>query len=164
MGCTTSRSLEQATHASSATPKPTWINLKWLFQRSRAPISFALSSPTIDRVFGRFHIDLQTDNQPRYYLTPKNSNVQRTSLLEMIHVSKSRATLRGMLDGRRLVITLICTRHDTIMVQLRLQDYQPIHLIVWEDEVHRLQESMATTPETIVRNDSIEVSYDPILQ
>ena len=157
MGCTTSQSLEQAT------PKPTWINLKWLFQRSRAPISFALSSPTIDRVFGRFHIDLQTDNQPRYYLTPKNSNVQRTSLLGMIHVSKSRATLKGMLDGRRLVITLICTRHDTIMVQLRLQDYQPIHLIVWEVEVDRLRDSMATT-NTIVRNDSIEVSYDPILQ
>ena len=158
MGCTTSQSLEQAT------PKPTWINLKWLFQRSRAPISFALSYPTVKRVFGRFHIDLQTDHQPRYYLTPKNSNVQRTSLLDMVHVSKSRATLKGMLDGKRLVIILICTRHDTIMVQLRLQNYQPKHLIVWEFEVDRLKDSMATTPETIVEDTSIDVSYDPILQ
>lgn len=163
MGCTTSRSLEQATDASSATPKPTWINLKWLFQRSRAPISFALSSPMVDRVFGRFHIDLQTDHQPRYYLTPKNSNVQRTSLLDLVFVSRSRATLKGMLDGRRLVITLIRTRHDTIMVQLRLQNYQPIHLIVWEVEVDRLRASMATTTETIVRDTLIQVSYDPTL-
>lgn len=117
----------------------------------------------VDRVFGRFHIDLQTDNQPRYYLTPKNSNVQRTSLLDLVFVSRSRATLKGMLDGRRLVITLIRTRHDTIMVQLRLQNYQPIHLIVWEVEVDRLRASMATTTETIVRDTLIQVSYDPTL-
>lgn len=121
-----------------------WINLKLLFLRPLHDMAFTLHRPTEDDAFCQFRIHLQDEASFCYYLTSRNSNIQRSSLLEMVYCSKTRATFKGMMDGKHMVITLITTRYNTINVLLRIEDCKPITLIVWQDEVNRLQNMMVS--------------------